>query len=108
MTEGNIKKAMKYANNFWIEVFEEELEKREEEKNRIKINYEDNCNKPHLTITLSRMPKTCYECPLQAEYYDDEAYFGDGIMHYCPYGGDSYGCAKKRPSNCPIKVGYSN
>lgn len=59
---------------------------------------------PTLTIKLKEMPNNCTECPIyQMNYYEDnESMFGDGIHHYCPYGGSSYGCAVERPKDCPL------
>ena len=59
---------------------------------------------PTITIKLKELPNNCTECPIyQMNYYeDDESLFGDGIHHYCPYGGSSYGCAVERPKDCPL------
>ena len=106
MTDEHIKRAMKYATGwYWHHIFEEELERREKERNKIETTYEDNLSGPHLTITLSRMPENCFECPLQASYEEDEPMWGDGVVYYCPFGGENYGCAVERPKGCPLKEG---
>ena len=59
----------------------------------------------YIKIILREIPKHCGECPFYEDTYyeDDEAWFGDGIRHYCPFGGGTWGCLVERPANCPIQ-----
>lgn len=59
-------------------------------------------NRPHITLSLSAMPKDCSECPLykMTEYQDEDFIW---IHHYCPFGGNNWGCLMERPENCPIQ-----
>lgn len=58
-----------------------------------------------IQIILRDIPKHCGECPIyEGTYYeDDEAWFGDGVRHYCPFGASLYGCLVERPADCPIQ-----
>lgn len=58
-----------------------------------------------IKIILREIPKHCGECPFYEENYytDDEAWFGNGVHHYCPFGGNLFGCLVERPMNCPIQ-----
>ena len=86
----------------WIDIFETELEEREAERNRIKIELGSSKSNIGINIRLTRMPSNCGECPfyLQNESYDDEAWFGDGITHSCPFGCSTWGCLVERPEDC--------
>ena len=57
-----------------------------------------------IILEFEALPKNCSECPLYESnfYEEDETWFGDGITHYCPYGGSTWGCVVERPENCPI------
>lgn len=103
MEDAHIKRCFKYLpkGSEWFDIFNDELQRR---KNEIKTSI----NEPSpvsVSIGLSRMPKHCGECPLyiNSSYYDEDAFWGDGIVHYCPFGSDSYGCLVERPQNCPLK-----
>lgn len=109
MTDEHIKNAMKYVthNSPWYDIFQDELNRREKERReerKIKLSFDDP-SKPHVTLSLSRMPENCFECPLQVEYEEDEPMWGNGIGHYCPYGGETWGSAVERPEGCPLKPG---
>lgn len=69
----------------------------------MKVNNRKNC-KGYILLCFDGIPKHCGECPLYKETYyeDDEPMWGDGIIHYCPFGGDTFGCLVERPANCPI------
>ena len=58
-----------------------------------------------IKIVLREIPKHCGECSFYEDTYyeDDEAWFGDGIRHYCPFGGSHFGCLVERPADCPIQ-----
>lgn len=115
MTDEHIKNTMKMLakhndpwHNEWYEIFRKELKNREKaasEANGIKLSFDEDLSKPHLVLSLSRMPKNCNECPLQAEYVDDEPMWGDGVSYYCPYGGEIWGSAVQRPKGCPLQPG---
>lgn len=57
-----------------------------------------------ITLKFNKVPKHCGECPLYINnaYEEDKSWFGDGITHSCPFGGDTFGCLVERPKNCPI------
>lgn len=79
---------------------------REEEAKKVKISL---TNKRYsagvITIRFNKLPEACPDCPLYQmnESYDEDAFFGDGISHSCPFGANHWGCAVKRPKDCPIK-----
>lgn len=56
-------------------------------------------------IGLSRMPENCGECPFYVKNvrYDEEAFFGDGMVHSCPFGCSHWGCLVTRPNDCPLR-----
>ena len=60
--------------------------------------------KGYIILSFDEIPKTCGDCQLfkNTYTYDEDAFWGDGISHYCPYGGAIFGCLKERPKNCPI------
>ena len=114
MSDSHIQNTMKMLarhndtwHNEWYEIFEEELKHREKERekeNKITLSFGDT-TKPHVVLSLSRMPNNCFECPIQVEYEEDEPMWGDGIGHYCPYGGETWGSAVERPKGCPLQPG---
>lgn len=55
-------------------------------------------------LFLNYFPKNCGECTfyLNSQYYDEDSFFGDGEVHFCPFGGDNYGCMIERQKNCPL------
>ena len=70
-----------------------------------KVMFNEGQGEGVIKIILREIPKHCGECPFYEDTYyeDEEAFFGDGIRHYCPFGGDYFGCLVERPENCPIK-----
>ena len=70
-----------------------------------RIMFGDGRGEGMIKIILREIPKHCGECPFYEDTYyeDDEAWFGDGIRHYCPFGGGTWGCLVERPANCPIQ-----
>lgn len=114
MSDSHIQNTMKMLaknndewHNAWYEIFASELEHREKERekeNKITLSFGDT-TKPHVVLSLSRMPNNCFECPIQVEYEEDEPMWGDGIGHYCPYGGETWGSAVERPKGCPLQPG---
>lgn len=79
---------------------------REEEAKKVKVSLTDKrYNAGVITIRFNKLPETCPDCPLYQmnEFYDEYAGFGDGISHSCPFGASLWGCAIKRPKDCPIK-----
>ena len=90
----------------WIDVFKTELKEREYERNRIRVTIQpEHRSAASITLGVSRMPQHCGECPFYegTAYYDEDTFFGDGIVRYCPFGGDTFGCLVQRPANCPLK-----
>lgn len=59
-----------------------------------------------ITLNFDVIPSNCGECPLYMNnaVYDEDACWGDGVSHWCPFGADHYGCLVERPKDCPIKV----
>lgn len=56
-----------------------------------------------ITLSFTKVPAHCGECQLYVDtYYYDE--FSGRDRHYCPFGGDMYGCLVERPANCPITI----
>lgn len=60
--------------------------------------------KGYILISFDEIPKNCSECQLYLESgeYNEEACFGDNIIHSCPFGGSAWGCLLNRPKDCPI------
>jgi hypothetical protein len=86
---------------------EEKKALKEAEAKKVKISLtNEKYNAGTITIRFNKIPSNCEDCPLYQwnEYYDEDAFFGDGISHSCPFGTSVFGCAVKRPKNCPIKV----
>lgn len=96
----------------WYDIFDDELKRRKKAKtireaeDKIELSFGDT-TKPHVVLSLSRMPNNCFECPIQVEYEEDEPTWGDGIGHYCPYGGETWGSAVERPKGCPLRPGLN-
>lgn len=89
----------------WIKIFKTELAEREYERNKIAIDIQPNSKcEASVTIGLSRMPNHCGECPLyeSTATFDEDAFFGDGIVRHCPFGASIWGCRVKRPDDCPL------
>ena len=79
---------------------------REEEAKKVKVSLTNKrYNAGVITIRFNKLPEACPDCPLYQmnESYDEDAFFGDGISHSCPFGASIWGCAVKRPKDCPIK-----
>ena len=89
----------------WYEIFHTELEERAKERNRIKTEVNPKNPKVFVTIGLSRLPEHCGQCPFyeNSSYYDDEAGWGSGYVHYCPFGCSIWGCLNERPDDCPLQ-----
>lgn len=70
-----------------------------------KVNSEKK-TKGCITLNFDVIPSNCGECPLYMNnaVYDEDACWGDGVSHWCPFGADHYGCLVERPKDCPIKV----
>ena len=58
----------------------------------------------YILLSFNKIPKHCGECQLYQEnvYYDDDADWGSGERHYCPFGCSISGCLVERPKDCPI------
>jgi hypothetical protein len=86
---------------------EERKALKEAEAKKVKISLTNKkYNAGVITIRFNKIPSNCEDCPLYQwnESYDEDAFFGDGTYNSCPFGASHYGCAVKRPKNCPIKV----
>lgn len=94
---------LKNTNSDWIEIFQNELNRR---KNEIKVQLNNNKSPVYVSVGLSRIPKNCGECPLwlNNEYYDEHPTWGDGVSNWCPFNADYFGCLVERPKNCPLVV----
>lgn len=57
-----------------------------------------------IVLSFNKLPAHCGECPLYIDNaeFDEDAGFGSGIVHSCPFGCETYGCLVKRPPDCPI------
>lgn len=103
MDESHIKNCFKFLpqHSEWIEIFNNELHRREKE---ITTEVNGVHSLVNISIGLSRMPEHCGECPfyINTYYYDEDAFFGDGIQHYCPFKCSYWGCLVKRPDDCPL------
>ena len=104
MDEIHIKRCFKFLpkNSEWIDIFKKELLRREKE---IKIKLNDKNSPVSISIGLSRMPENCGECPfyINSFYEDEDCGWGSGVIHYCPFNCDNWGCLVERPSDCPLK-----
>lgn len=69
----------------------------------MKINDKRNCA-GYILLSFDKLPKNCGECQLYKDnsYYDEDAFWGSGVIHYCPYCDDMFGCLVERPKGCPI------
>lgn len=103
MDEIHIKRCFKFLphDSEWFEIFNNELLRREKE---IKTSINDASSPVFVSIGLSRMPENCGECPFynSTTYCDEDAFFGDGIAHYCPFGCSLWGCLVEKPADCPL------
>jgi len=70
---------------------------------RISTNSEFKHAEGQIIISFNHLPKNCYECPVHMSSYDEDGFFGDNMIYYCPFGGSNRGSAIKRPEGCPIK-----
>lgn len=105
MEETHIKRCFRFLpkDSEWFDIFNEELERRAKE---IKTEVNSNNFPVQVSIGLSRMPVHCGECPfyIDTAYYDEEAFWGDGIQHYCPFGCSHWGCLVERPADCVLVI----
>ena len=93
----------------WHDIFATEIREREEERKRVKAAVLPGTKKADVgvTLSLSRMPANCTECPFYeyTAHFDEDAFFGSGIVRYCPFGASYFGCHIEVPKDCPLRRG---
>ena len=57
----------------------------------------------YIEIDIKEFPKTCDDCPLFVESYDEDAMWGSGYSSSCLFGCDHIGCCIERPKDCVLK-----